>query len=959
MQASVKHCAEEVRRAHGAAIRVRVGLNSGEVVVRAIGSDLHMDYTAVGQTTHLAARMEQLADPGSILQTPETLALAEGFVHVTTLGPVAVKGLAAPVEVYNLSGIGVARSRLQAAATRGLSRLVGRDAEIENLRRGLEQARSGRGQLIGVVGEPGVGKSRLAFELTHSHRVEGWLVLEAGSVSYGKATSYLPVIDLLKSYFRLGESDTHRDIREKVTGKLLTLDRVLEPTLLAFLALLDLPVGDPQWSTLDPRQRRQRTLDALKRLFLREAQVQPLLLVFEDLHWIDTETQSLLDALVESLPGVRVLLLVNYRPEYSHSWGSKTYYIQLRLDTLPTESTSELLDSLLGHDDSLQPLRILLAQTSSGNPLFLEESVRTLVETKALIGERGAYRLGQSVDTIRVPATVQAILASRIDRLPPEQKWLLETAAVIGKDFTFTLLTAIADNPEEQLRDGLHHLQAAESVYETNLFPDLEYTFKHALTHEVAYGSLLQERRRTLHSQIVEAIEALYPSRINEHVERLGQHAFRGEQWDKATQYLRQAGAKAAERSAHAEAISHLEQALKAVERGADGVGKLEQEIDLRISLRNSLHALGRFDRTLRYLSEAEALAATLGDKDRSGRVATYFSHYHWTMDNHDKNIEIAGRARELARDSSMTPLYSLSSFYMGLGYHGRGQYHRAGDLFLEAIESVESKGLQLSPVFLSSPSVTNRFFLAWSLAERGDFTQGYGIADKAIEFVAERRARPGELIHAYLAAGLVRLRKGDLAPAISWLERALQVSEAADLPYYWPWISCSLGYAFALRGNDAQAFAHLNSGIRQAISMNVMAYRALWLAYSSEGHLLAGRVTDARDAAERALSLSGDQKEDGSRAWALRMLGAVATRHERADPGQGEKHYRDAMTLAVELGMRPLTAHCHFGLGKLYKDTCRRDDSHEQLVAAGAMYREMDMTFWLSKAEKESAQTA
>jgi predicted ATPase len=300
----------------------------------------------------------------------------------------------------------------------------------------------------------------------------------------------LPVIELLKSYFKLSENDTHRDIREKLTGKLFTLDRVLEPTLPGLLSLLDFPVEDPQWSTLDPRQRRQRTLDALKRLFLREAQIQPLLLVFEDLHWIDTETQSFLDGLVESLPGARVLLLVNYRPEYSHGWGSKTYYTQLRLDTLQTGSASEMLDALLGCDVSLQPLRTLLAQTTSGNPLFLEESVRTLEETKALVGERGAYRLVQPVDAIRVPASVQAILASRIDRLPTEQKRLLETAAVIGKDFTFTLLAAIADKSEEELRDGLHQLQAAEFVYETNLFPDLEYTFKHALTHEVAYGSL-------------------------------------------------------------------------------------------------------------------------------------------------------------------------------------------------------------------------------------------------------------------------------------------------------------------------------------------------------------------------------------------------------------------------------------------------------------------------------------
>ena len=375
MQDAVKRYAEVVRRERGVTVRIRVGLNSGEVVVRAIGSDLHMDYTAVGQTTHLAARMEQLADPGATLLTPETLALAEGFVQVTSLGAMAVKGLAAPVEVYELTGISAVRSRLQAAAARGLSRFVGRDAEIEQLRRALDQARQGRGQVAAVVGEPGVGKSRLTFELTHSHRVENWLVLQAGSVSYGKATSYLPVIDLLKNYFRIGDHDTRREILEKVTGRILTLDRALEPTLPALLALLDVSGDDPQWQALDPPQRRQRTLDAIKRLLLREANVQPLLVVFEDLHWIDSETQALLDSLVESLPPARLLLLINYRPEYSHAWGSKTSYTQLRLDPLAPESASELIHGLLGEDRTIEPLTPLLIERTEGNfphrPLLL------------------------------------------------------------------------------------------------------------------------------------------------------------------------------------------------------------------------------------------------------------------------------------------------------------------------------------------------------------------------------------------------------------------------------------------------------------------------------------------------------------------------------------------------------------------------------------------------------------
>ena len=567
MQEAMRRYSAEVRRTHGVEVLMRVGLNSGEVVVRAIDNDLHMDYSAVGQTTHLAARMEQLAMPGSIRLTAATLRLVEGLVQVTALGPVPVKGLAEPVEVFELVGASALRRRLQVAAARGLTRFVGRQAELAVLHQALEQAGAGHGQVVAAVGEAGVGKSRLVYECLHSHRTQGWLVLESASVSYGKATPYGPVLDLLKRYAHVEDRDDTRTIRAKVTGQVLTLDDALQETVPALLWLLDALPDDHAFLMLDPPQRRRRTLDALKRLVIRESQVQPLLLVCEDLHWIDAETQALLDSLVESLPTARLLLLVNYRPEYQHGWGSKTYYTQLRLDPLPPTSAEEFLHALLGDDPSLAPLTPLLIARTGGNPFFLEESVRTLVETGVLVGERRAYRLAQPLDSLQVPATVQAVLAARIDRLPPEDKRLLQTAAVIGTEVPWPLLQAIADVPEEALHQGLTRLQAAEFLYEARLFPELEYTFKHALTHEVAYGSLLQERRRTLHARIVEAIEGLYADRLTDQVERLAHHAVRGELWDKALAYCRQAGEKAMARSAYREAVGYFEQALSALQQ--------------------------------------------------------------------------------------------------------------------------------------------------------------------------------------------------------------------------------------------------------------------------------------------------------------------------------------------------------------------------------------------------------
>jgi hypothetical protein len=531
-----------------------------------------------------------------------------------------VKGLAHPVEVYEVTGAGPTRSRLHAAAMRGLTRFVGRAAEMETLRQALERAAAGHGQLVAAMGEPGVGKSRLVWEFTRSHHTEGWLVLESSSVSYGKATPYLPVSDLLRGYFQVEPADGPRRRRQKVLGKVLDLDEALRPLLPALLTLLDVAVDDAAWQRLEPAERRRQTAEAVKRLLWRESQGQPVLLLFEDLHWIDGETQVLLDHLVESLPTARVLLLVSYRPEYQHRWAGKTYYTQVRLDPLPPESAEAVLDALLGAGPGLHSLKQLLIARTEGTPFFLEESVRTLAESGALSGERGAYRLDRAVPDVQVPATVQAVLAARIDRLPPEDKRTLQSAAVIGHELPFPLLLAIAEGVEDPLRASLARLQAAEFLYEASLFPELEYTFKHALTHEVAYGSLLHERRRALHAQIVEAMERLYVDRLGDHVERLAQHAYRGELREKAVVYLEQAAAKAAARSAHVDAARLLEQALEVQQALAPD--DRTRRCDLLCLLGETLIPAGESQRATEQVArEALELAEGLEDERRASRA--------------------------------------------------------------------------------------------------------------------------------------------------------------------------------------------------------------------------------------------------------------------------------------------------------------------------------------------------
>jgi class 3 adenylate cyclase/tetratricopeptide (TPR) repeat protein len=947
MQESVSRYAEDVFRAHGVPIQIRVGLNSGDVVVRAIGSDLHMDYTAVGQTTHLAARMEQMAMPGTILLGPTTLQLAEGYVQVAARGPVAVKGLSAPVEIYSLTGASAQRSRLHVAAARGLTRFVGRDAEIEQIRRALTLGREGRGQLVAIVGEPGVGKSRLVYEFTHSHRTQNWLVLEASSLSYGKATSYLPVVDLLKTYFKIHEREAHREIRERVTGKLLTLDRALEPTLPALLALLDVPVEDAPWQALDPAQRRQRTLDAVKSLLLRESQNQPLLIVFEDLHWIDAETQALLDTLVESLPTARCLLLVNYRPEYQHGWSSKTYYTQLRLDALPPESVGDLLQALLGDDPALEPLKRLLLRR--GNPLFIEESIRTLVEAGALTGDRGAYRLTRPIQAIEVPATVQAILAARIDRLPADDKQLLQTASVIGKDVPFVLLHAVAAAEEDAVQRALTHLQAAEFLYETRLFPDPEYTFKHALTHEVAYGTLLHERRKALHAQIVGAIERSYPERLTEHVERLAHHAVRGELWELAVTYLHQAGAKALARSANREAVSSFEQALAALGHLPETRERLERAIDLRFDLRTALFQLGEYARILGCLDEAEALTRELGDQRRLGQLSVYMCHTLWMTGHPTKAIPFGQSAQAIAEVLGDAALQVTGNLYFGVSSLGTGDYQRAEDLLLKVLPWLEGDLSRERLGQVGYPAVMARFYLPWVLADLGKFKEGIGHAQEGVR-LATALDHPYSLACAYWASAYLQIVKGELSGAIDLLERGLMLGREWNLAGLSSMCTGNLGYAFALSGRIAEGVSLLEHTVSAVETIGHEAYQPLFLGCLSEAYDLAGQREHALELAGRALTLARGRGQRGREAWALRLLGEVTA---CGDPWEhADRHYRDALALAEKLGMRPLVAHCHLGLGKLYRRTGKRDQAQEHLATATAMYREMDMRFYLEQAE-------
>ena len=749
---------------------------------------------------------------------------------------------------------------------------------------------------------------------------------------------------------------TPRTIRAKITGQVLTLDETLQDTIPALLALLDALPTDSPFLQLDPPQRRQRTLEALKRVLLRESQAQPLLLVFEDLHWIDSETQALLDRLIDSLPTARLLLLVNYRPEYQHGWGSKTSYMQLRLDPLPPASADEVLQALLGDDPGLAPLKHLLIARTEGNPFFLEESVRTLSGDRRVGGHPGAYRLAQALPTIQVPATVQAVLAARIDRLPSEEKRLLQTTAVIGTEVPLPLLQAIAELPEAALQSGLAHLQAAEFLYETRLFPEREYTFKHALTHEVAYGSLLLERRRVLHAGIVAGLEALAGDRLAEQVESLAHHALRGEVWDKALAYCRQAGDKALAQSAYHEAVGYFEQALSALHYLPEQRDTLDQAIDLRFALRSALLPSGDFGRILTALREAESLAVALGDPRRLGQSALFLAVHFYFMGAHDQTIAAGQRALALATASEEVVLHALANQYLGFAYHAQGDYRRAIDCLGQTVMSLEGarRHERFGRVFL--PAVMSRVWLARCHAAAGTFTEGRALGEEGLQ-IAEEVAHPASLMYASWGIGLLFLCQGALHKAIPLLERAMGLCQDANFPATFPEIAAALGAAYTLGGRITDAVPLLTQAMEQTMAMERVDCQALCSLPLGEAQMLAGRLEEAYTLTERALALAREHQERGHQAYALRLLGDIAARREPLEHEPAEAHYRQALALAEELGMRPLVAHCHLGLGALYVRIGQREQARAELTTAIALYRAMEMTFWLPQAEAALAQ--
>src|SRR6516165_4065505 len=886
MQEASRIRAAEVRREFGIFFEVRIGINSGPVVVtvKHQGADF-IDLRFDGVPTHIAKRVESLAAPGTILLTRDTLALAKGFVRVKTIGSAPLRGIAGSVEVYELEGVNT-RNRMHALAARGLSKFVGRQDEIESLSRAATRAKAGHGQVIALVGEAGVGKSRIFLEFARSLAAQGWLILEGGSVSYGKATPYLPLIALLSRYFQIQDRDTEQQVRERVGRKLLALgDEKLLAQLPFLTGALGISASDDAWVNLHPFERQSLIFDAVKRLLVRESQNQPLCLVIEDMHWVDAETQTFLEMLLESIPTARVLLLVNYRPEYENRWNGKSYFSQLHIDPLAAASADELLDTLLGSDAGLLPIKKRLIEATQGNPLFLEECVRSLIENGVLDQSSGHVRPAGSLPAEFVPGTIGALLAARIDRLRPELKELLQCAAVIGNDIKEALLEGVTGIAQPDLRRAIHDLQVAEFLYEKAPFPETEYAFKHSMTRQVAYASLLREQRMILHARAARSLEILAAGRLDEHVERLADHAERGAIWDKALEYLQRSGLKAYSLYANADAARFFERALKVLEKLPETPDNLRRAVDLRFELRNALLPSFETDRIL------------LGQ----------------------------------------------SLFRLGQSYHALGEYRQAILLLEQGLEFNPNELRHDRDNLSIIPSVLNRTWLAIALVECGDFSAGMRQAKRALEIAEDAEHQLSELL-GWLSIGYVLSRKGEIEGAVGALERGLDLCERWSFRIWRARLVSILAVAYARSGRAERGLQLAAQAVSDSEKMRLIADKPRLLVRLGQVSLIARQIEPALTLGKQAAAIAVAHEAKGDEAWARFLIGRAYWASEPKDLDESEKELDIALRLANACEARPLAAFCNTTLYGVYARRGNQARAKEFDAAATATYRELGM---------------
>ncbi len=940
MQEAIRRHNEELRRAEGVEVQMRVGLNSGEVVVVSVGSDLRMEYTAVGHTTHLAARMGQIARAGSILTTRETVNLVGPRVRVLPSGPVHVKGLREKIETYE-----VVEAMALASSMHIRSTFVGREGEMARLAAALQAAQKGTGQVVVIGGEPGIGKTRLLREFLETCRTKGCLTLDAAAAPHGLATGYRAGVDLLRQYYGVGAGEEPQIIRQKVSTKTLALDSASGADVPALLWQLG-ALNEGGFLSLDLQARRQQALEANLRLIRREAQRQPVVLALDNLQWIESETEQALEILARDVPQ-SALIVVTHRPEYRVSWMNHPQTISIRLEALARPLAAVLLDDVLGNGPTVGSLKEFILERAGGNPLFLEECIQNLIQRGVLAGWRGNYRLSGPVVPLDVPPSIRSLIEARIDRLPETPKHVVRCAAVIGQQVPVWLLQQIIDLPGEEVLAALGQLRDVGLIDQIVEFPESSYAFHHALTHDVAYHCLLRDHRRALHVRVLEAVERAHPEDRITYVELLAHHSTQGGVWAKAAGYLRDSGNKALSSGGSREAADFFKEALRAASHLPPNPETQRLAIDLREDLSRAMTVKGESSGVVAVLREALELAEAMRDERRLARVLSFLSNALWNVGDSEAAIQMGDRAAAIAERLGEAELEAVANFCRGAAVRALGDYRRAAE-YLRRNLSLLTGDLAYKTLGLAGlASVLTRGHLAWSLAELGEFGEARQHGEEALR-LAQVADHPYSLTHAHLAMGGTLVRQGRVAEAMGMLERGLELCR--DVPFLYPPIAADLALVYALSGRIGAAVELATQAVTRAKEGGRLGRLSLIVTHLGEVCHLAGQTEAALGHARWALELARERGELGNQVYALHLWGLVAAERKTPDVEVAKQHYEEALKLAERLFMNPLLARCHLGLGHLFGRLGQVEAADHHLTAASRLFGAMGMTFWLGR---------
>jgi class 3 adenylate cyclase/predicted ATPase len=943
LREEIRRFSDRLHHEGGTPIQIRAGANSGEVVVRPIKTgETQTEYTPIGHTVNLASRMQSLANAGSIIVSESTRTLVEGFFALRSLGPARVKGINEAVSVFEVTGLGPLRTRLEKSAGRGLSKFVGRNAERDTFRKAASLAKSGSGQVVAVAADPGVGKSRLIFEFK-SKANSDWTVLEAFSLSHGKGSSYLPIIEMLHGYFGITSADQSSVRRDRVTKKITELDPELETALPYLHALLEIEGDKEQLAGMDPQLRRARTLDSVARMLLSEARRHPLLLIVEDLHWLDQESQALLDRLVESMADAALMLLVSYRPEYSLRWGSKLNCQQVRLDALSHETAKEMLSAILGESPDLLPLKELIIETTGGTPFFMEETVQALFDEGALKRPNGSVKLVRPLASLRIPPTVQTILAARIDRLRNDEKNLLQTLAVLGREFVLSLARAVAGRSEEELERLISNLQLGEFVYEQPAISDVEYIFKHALTQEVAYNSILLERRKQLHEDVGQAIELLYPTSLDDHVAELAHHFSRSNNPAKAVKYLRIAGTQALARGALPQAVENFETALgllRSFPRGA-----LRDGLELGV-----LNALGTAYIAMRgyaapevgpVFQRARALCDKIGEPDQ--QFAMVFGNFAWRIVRGEMDLSMA-----LARETSAFAervddpgMWMEALFLLGVTLYYRGEFAAAREQYERALAQYDDRERTRAWATRvgEDAGVTHRCYLALALWQLGYAERAIAVNREMLD-IARSIKHPFSLAYAQHHTSWLYQNLRMPHETLAQSEEQIRTSSEHGFPLFQ---ATGIIYGAAgrlLQGQAKPALPVLIKGLEAYRATGAGLALPYYIGLLGEGCTQAAIRVDAERALDEALSIAAKTEERCNEAELHRLKGDLAI-EQGHEPGVAEAHYWQSIEIAKRQQSKAWELRTATSLARLYQRTNRANEARDRLGGVLASFTE------------------